>query len=114
MVTDAMIAHMKRGSIIVDMAGEQGGNCEGTIAGKDVMCHGAMIISPINLPSSMPIHASQKYAKNLLNLLNHLIKKGELDLDFDDDIISSTCITHAGEIRNQRVKDALSQLAVAV
>ena len=114
MVTDAMIAHMKRGSIIVDMAGEQGGNCEGTIAGKDVICHGAMIISPINLPSSMPIHASQKYAKNLLNLLNHLIKKGELDLDFDDDIISSTCITHAGEIRNQRVKDALSQLAVAV
>jgi NAD(P) transhydrogenase subunit alpha len=114
MVTDAMIAHMKRGSIIVDMAGEQGGNCEGTIAGKDVICHGAMIISPINLPSSMPVHASQKYAKNLLNLLNHLIKKGELDLDFEDDIISSTCITHAGEIRNQRVKDALSQLAVAV
>ncbi|MFN6383613.1 MAG: NAD(P)(+) transhydrogenase (Re/Si-specific) subunit alpha, partial [Pseudanabaena sp.] len=69
---------------------------------------------PINLPASMPIHASQKYAKNLLNLLNHLIKKGELNLDFDDDIISSTCITHAGEIRNQRVKDALSQLVVSV
>lgn len=114
MVTEAMIAQMKRGSIIVDLAGEQGGNCEGTVAGKDVICHGATIISPINLPASMPIHASQKYAKNLLNLLNHLIKKGELNLDFDDDIISSTCITHAGEIRNQRVKDALSQLAVTV
>jgi len=114
MVTDPMIAQMKSGSIIVDLAGEQGGNCEGTVAGKDVNCHGVTIISPINLPASMPIHASQKYAKNLLNLLNHLIKKGELQLDFDDDIISSTCITHAGEIRNQRVKDALSQLAVSV
>ncbi|PZO39423.1 MAG: Re/Si-specific NAD(P)(+) transhydrogenase subunit alpha [Pseudanabaena frigida] len=114
MVTDAMIAQMKRGSIIVDLAGEQGGNCEGTEAGKDVIRHGATIISPINLPSSMPIHASQKYAKNLLNLLNHMIKKGELNLDFEDDIINSTCITHAGEIRNQRVKDALSQLAVTV
>jgi NAD(P) transhydrogenase subunit alpha len=68
------------------------------------------IISPINLPASMPIHASQKYAKNLLNLLNHLIKKGELQLDFDDDIISSTCVTHAGAILNQRVKDAIAQL----
>ncbi len=112
MVSDAMIAQMKRGSIIVDLAGEQGGNCEGTEAGKDVVRHGVTIISPINLPASMPIHASQKYAKNLLNLLNHLIKKGELNLDFEDDIISSTCITHAGEIRNQRVKDALSQLVV--
>ncbi|MDX2256847.1 MAG: Re/Si-specific NAD(P)(+) transhydrogenase subunit alpha [Pseudanabaenaceae cyanobacterium bins.39] len=113
MVSDAMIAQMKRGSVIVDMAGEQGGNCEGTIAGKDVVCHGATIISPINLPSSMPIHASQKYAKNLLNLLNHLIKKGELQLDFTDDIISSACITHSGEVLNQRVRDALTQLAIA-
>ncbi len=112
MVSDAMIAQMKRGSIIVDLAGEQGGNCEGTEAGKDVLRHGVTIISPLNLPASMPIHASQKYAKNLLNLLNHLVKKGELDLNFEDDIISSTCVTHGGEIRNQRVKDAIAQLSV--
>jgi H+-translocating NAD(P) transhydrogenase subunit alpha len=112
MVSDAMIAQMKQGSIIVDLAGEQGGNCEGTEAGKEVCRHGVTIISPLNLPSSMPIHASQKYSKNLLNLLNHMIKKGELDLDFEDDIISSTCVTHGGEIRNQRIKDALSQLTV--
>ncbi|MFN7357340.1 MAG: NAD(P)(+) transhydrogenase (Re/Si-specific) subunit alpha, partial [Pseudanabaena sp.] len=105
-------SQMRRGSIIVDLAGEQGGTCEGTVAGKDVISHGVTIISPINLPATMPIHASQKYAKNLLNLLNHLIKKSELHLDFADDIISCTCITHAGEILNQRVKDALSTLAV--
>ena len=114
MVSDAMIAQMKRGSIIVDLAGEQGGNCEGTEAGKDVCRHGVTIISPLNLPSSMPIHASQKYSKNILNLLNHMIKKGELNLDFEDDIISSTCVTHDGEIRNQRIKDALTQLTVTV
>jgi len=110
MVSDAMISQMKPGSVIVDLAGEQGGNCEGTEAGKEVCHHGVTIISPLNLPSSTPIHASQKYSKNLLNLLNHMIKKGELNLDFEDDIISSTCVTHAGEIRNQRIKDALTQL----
>lgn len=118
MVTDAMIAQMKRGSVIVDLAGEQGGNCEGTESGKDVVKHGVTIIAPENLPASVPVHASQKYAKNVLNLLNHMIKdrvsEQGIILDFDDDIISSTCVTHGGEIRNQRVKEALSQLAETV
>jgi len=112
LVTDAMIAKMKQGSVIVDMAGEQGGNCEGTEAGKDVIRHGVMIIAPENLPATMPVHASQKYAKNVMNLLNHLVKDRSISLDFDDDITSSTCVTHAGEIRNQRVKDALTQVAI--
>jgi len=94
------------------MAGEQGGNCEGTEAGKDVIRHGVMIIAPENLPATMPVHASQKYAKNVMNLLNHLVKDRSISLDFDDDITSSTCVTHAGEIRNQRVKDALTQVAI--
>lgn len=112
LVTDAMIAQMKRGSVIVDMAGEQGGNCEGTEAGKDVIRHGVTIIAPENLPATMSVHASQKYAKNVMNLLNHLVKDRSITLNFDDDITNSTCVTHAGEIRNQRVKDALTQVAV--
>ncbi|MEC4984139.1 MAG: Re/Si-specific NAD(P)(+) transhydrogenase subunit alpha [Oscillatoria sp. PMC 1068.18] len=107
LVTDAMIAQMQPGAVIVDLAGEQGGNCEGTEAGKDIQRHGVTIIGPINLPSSMPVHASQMYSKNISTFLEYMLKDGELKLDFADDIIASTCITYAGEIRNQRVKDAL-------
>jgi NAD(P) transhydrogenase subunit alpha len=114
LVTEEMIAQMNPGSVIVDLAAEQGGNCAGTEPGKDVVRHGVTIIGPINLPSSMPIHASQMYAKNISTLLQYLVKDGELQLNFDDDIIGSTCVTHAGEIRNQRVKEALDQVRAAV
>ncbi|MEC4895126.1 MAG: Re/Si-specific NAD(P)(+) transhydrogenase subunit alpha [Oscillatoria sp. PMC 1051.18] len=107
LVTDAMISQMQPGSVIVDLAGEQGGNCEGTEAGKDIQRHGVTIIGPINLPSSMPVHASQMYSKNISTFLQYMLKDGELQMNFADDIIASTCITYAGEIRNQRVKDAL-------
>ncbi|MBE9177584.1 Re/Si-specific NAD(P)(+) transhydrogenase subunit alpha [Oculatella sp. LEGE 06141] len=107
LVTEEMVAQMKPGSLIVDLAAEQGGNCACTEPGKDVQYNGVTIIGPINLPSSMPIHASQMYAKNLLTLVQHLLKDGALQLNFDDDIINSACVTHNGEIRNQRVKDAL-------
>lgn len=112
LVTEEMVAQMKPGSIIVDLAAEQGGNCACTEAGKDVQLNGVTIIGTINLPSTMPIHASQMYSKNISTLLQYLIKEGTLSLNFEDDIISSTCITHDSEIRNQRVKDALAQLAV--
>ncbi|MGB3694974.1 MAG: Re/Si-specific NAD(P)(+) transhydrogenase subunit alpha [Spirulinaceae cyanobacterium] len=107
LVTEAMVAAMKPGAVIVDLAGEQGGNCELTEAGKDVQHHGVTIIGPINLPSSVSVHASQMYAKNISTLLQFLIKESELELDFADDITNSTCLTYNGEIRNQRVKDAL-------
>lgn len=112
LVTDDMVARMQPGSVVVDLAAEQGGNCAGTEAGKDVVRHGVTLIGPINLPASMPVHASQMYSKNISTLVQYLVKDGELNLDFDDDIVSSTCITHAGEIRNQRVKDALTQMTV--
>ena len=112
LVTDDMVAQMQPGSVVVDLAADQGGNCAGTEAGKDVVRHGVTLIGPINLPASMPVHASQMYAKNISTLVQYLVKDGELNLDFDDDIVSSTCITHAGEIRNQRVKDALTQMTV--
>lgn len=109
LVTDDMIAQMKAGSVIVDLAGEQGGNCEGCEAGKDVLVHGVTIIAPINLPSTVQVHASQMFAKNMATLLQLLIPETAINLDFEDDILDSVCVTHQGEIRNQRVKDALAQ-----
>ncbi len=107
LVTEEMVAQMKPGSVIVDLAAEQGGNCACTEPGKDVLWNGVTIIGPINLPSSMPVHASQMYAKNLSTLVQYLVKDSAIQLNFEDDIINSACVTHAGEIRNQRVKDAL-------
>lgn len=108
LVTAEMVAQMKPGSVIVDLAAEQGGNCACTEPGKDVQWHGVTIIGPINLPSSMPVHASQMYAKNLTTLVQLLVKDSAIDLNFADDIIDAACITHNGEIRNQKVKDALA------
>ncbi|AMA08740.1 Re/Si-specific NAD(P)(+) transhydrogenase subunit alpha [Picosynechococcus sp. PCC 73109] len=112
LVTDDMIARMQTGSVLIDLAGEQGGNCEGCEAGREVQVHGATIIAPINLPSTVPVHASQMFAKNMATLLQLLIPEGTINLDFADDILDSVCVTHQGEIRNQRVKDALQQMAV--
>jgi len=114
LVTEEMVQQMQPGAVIVDLAAEQGGNCACTEPGKDVVRNGVTIIGPINLPSSMPVHASQMYAKNISTLLQYLVKNGELQLNFEDDIINSTCVTHAGEILNQRVKEALVQVRTAV
>ncbi|MBF2083605.1 Re/Si-specific NAD(P)(+) transhydrogenase subunit alpha [Thermoleptolyngbya sp. C42_A2020_037] len=108
LLTEEMVAQMKPGSVVVDLAAEQGGNCACTEPGKDVVKNGVTIMGPINLPSSLPIHASQMYAKNLTSLLQLMVKDGELLLNFDDDIIASACVAHAGEIRNERVKAALA------
>ncbi len=107
LVTADMIAQMQPGSVIVDLAADQGGNCAGTAAGKDVVFQGVTIMGPINLPASLPIHASQMYAKNISTLLQHLSLEGNLNLDFADDITDSACVTHAGAIRNERIKSAL-------
>ncbi|MCM0590604.1 MAG: Re/Si-specific NAD(P)(+) transhydrogenase subunit alpha [Gloeotrichia echinulata IR180] len=111
LVTEEMVAQMKPGSVIVDLAAEQGGNCACTDPGKDIVWNGVTIIGPINLPSSMPVHASQLYAKNLTSLMQLLINKDKaLQVNFGDDIVDAATITHAGEIRNQRVKEALAAL----
>ncbi|HEY9625036.1 MAG TPA: Re/Si-specific NAD(P)(+) transhydrogenase subunit alpha [Crinalium sp.] len=108
LVTEDMVAQMKPGSVIVDLAADQGGNCACTEPGKDVTRNGVTIIGPINLPSSMPVHASQMYSKNISTLLQLLTTKEQtIHLNFEDDIIHSACVTHDGEIRNQRVQDAL-------
>jgi len=113
LVNKAMVARMKPGSIIIDLAAEQGGNCEGTEAGKDVLWQGVTIIGPMNLPSSMPVHASQMLAKNMVTLVQHLSPDRDLALNFADDITDSACMTHGGEIRNPRVREALAAVHTA-
>jgi len=113
LVNADMIAAMKPGAVIVDMAAEQGGNCVGTEAGRQVVKNGVTLIGPVNLPATMPVHASQMYAKNLLTLMQHLVKDKQLTLDFEDEITREACIAHAGEIRNERVRNLLNN-AVAV
>ena len=101
LVTREMVESMKAGTVIVDLAAETGGNCELTVAGEEVVEHGTTIAGPLNLASSMPLQASQLFARNVTNLLLHLVSDGELKLDFEDSITDGCCITHAGEIRGQ-------------
>lgn len=109
LVTKAMLDGMKPGSLVVDLAADQGGNCEGTEAGKDVVYNGVTIMGPVNLPSTMPVHASELYAKNISALLELMInKENQLELNFEDEIVAGACIASMGEIRNQRVRDALA------
>jgi H+-translocating NAD(P) transhydrogenase subunit alpha len=78
--------------VIVDLAAEAGGNCELTEPGEEVVREGVTIVGALNLPSSMPFHASQLYARNVSALLDHLVADGELRLDWDDEITSGTCV----------------------
>ena len=90
---------MKAGSVIVDMAGEAGGNCELTEPGETVVRHDVKIVSPLNLPAGMPEHSSQLFARNVQALLELFVgEDGELHLDFDDEIVSGACIVRDGEI----------------
>lgn len=104
LVTKEMVADMKPGSVIVDLAAENGGNCELTEAGKTVVAHEVSIVGPINLPSQLSNHASLLYAKNMLNLLNLLIKEGAANFDFEDEILLNTTITHQGKIVSPMLK----------
>ena len=107
LITEAMVRDMKPGSVIVDLASEAGGNCELTEKGRDVVRHGVVIMGPLNLPASMPFHASQMYARNVSAFLTLLIKDGQFTLDFDDEIVSGTCITHEGRVVHEAVKQAI-------
>ena len=105
LVTEDMVKKMAPGSVVFDLAGERGGNCELTQTGKTVVVHGVTIIGAINLASGVPYHASQMYARNLTAFLLHLVKDGKLQLNLEDEIIRETLVTRGGEIVNQRVRD---------
>src|SRR5213082_4044583 len=105
LVTADMVRRMRAGSVIVDLAAETGGNCELTEAGKIIQVGGVTIDGTRNLPSTMPVHASQLYSKNVSTLLLLLVKDGTLKLDFNDEIVKGACVTHDGAIVNERAKE---------
>jgi H+-translocating NAD(P) transhydrogenase subunit alpha len=104
LITAETVRAMRPGSVIVDLAGEQGGNCELSRPGETVVEHGVTIHAPLDLVSSMPVHASQMLSRNHAALLQLLIKDGKLTLNFEDEIIREACITHEGNVVNERVR----------
>ncbi len=97
LVTAAAVEGMKPGSVVVDLAGEAGGNCELTEPGRTVVKHDVTIAAPLNLPATMPEHASELYSKNITALLELLVKDGKLAPDFDDEVVAAACVTRAGD-----------------
>ncbi|WP_100627662.1 Re/Si-specific NAD(P)(+) transhydrogenase subunit alpha [Algoriphagus formosus] len=108
LITKETVAEMAPGSVIVDLAASTGGNCELTENNQIIEKHGVTIIGDSNLPGTMPMDASKMYGKNMVNFLKLIIgKEGELMLNWEDDIVQNTCVTHQGEIRSERVKKIL-------
>jgi NAD(P) transhydrogenase subunit alpha len=101
LITAAMVATMKPGAVIVDLAAETGGNCELTTAGETVVHHGVSIVGAVNLPSSVAHHASHMFSRNVLTLLQHLIKDGNLVLNLEDEITGPMCLVHDGVVRTE-------------
>jgi NAD(P) transhydrogenase subunit alpha len=99
---------MPHGSVIVDLAAERGGNCELTRADQVVMENGVTILGPTNLPSEVPQHASQMFAKNLVTLLQLMTKNGELVIDLKDEIIRETLVAKDGQVQNARLRETLN------
>jgi NAD(P) transhydrogenase subunit alpha len=117
LVSTEMVESMKPGSVIVDLAAESGGNCELTEAGETVEHENVKVVGVVNLPSRLPIHASQLYSRNMYNFIGHIIedksdedsdgKDPQVELDFEDEIIAAMCIAHDGEIRHDDISEAL-------
>jgi NAD(P) transhydrogenase subunit alpha len=106
-ITADMLARMKPGAVVVDLAAETGGNVEGTVAGEKTWVGEVLVIGPTHIASRMPVHASEMYAKNLFNFISPFIKDGALTLDWEDEVIAGACLAHAGEIRHAGVKQVL-------
>ncbi len=98
LITEEMVRGMRPGSVVVDLAAEQGGNCALTEAGQDVVKHGVTVLGPVNLPATVPFHASQMYARTVTNYLAHLCKDGRLQLDLADELTRGPLVTHQGEV----------------
>ena len=114
LVTAQAVENMKPGSVIVDMAGESGGNCELTEPGETVVKHDVTIAAPLNLPGDMPDHASQLYSRNVSSLLELMVgEEGELKLDFEDAVIAGACVTRDGEIVHEGAKQAAGAAGAA-
>jgi NAD(P) transhydrogenase subunit alpha len=108
LLTREMVEAMPPGSVVVDLAAERGGNCEITKPGETVVEGGVTILGPMNLPATIPNHASQMYSKNVSNLLLLMVKEGEVHLNMEDEIIREAMLTRDGEVVNTRVRELLS------
>lgn len=107
LITEEMVRGMRSGSVIVDLAAEQGGNCVLTEPGQEIVRHGVVIIGPMNLPSTVPFHASEMYARTVTNYLAHLLKEGRLHLDLEDELTRGPLVTYQGEVLHEAVKARL-------
>src|SRR5262249_34860607 len=112
LITREMAYAMAPGSVIVDLAAERGGNCELTRPGETIEDHGITILGPLNLPSTIPYHASQMYARNVTTFLRHRVKDGAINIDPADEITRETLVTHAGEVTHPRVRELLGLSAI--
>jgi NAD(P) transhydrogenase subunit alpha len=107
LVTEEMVKSMRPGSVIVDLAAEQGGNCELSVSGETVVRHAVRVMGPCNLAAALPFHASQLYAKNVANFVLNMVKQGELQLDTGDEIVRDTLLARDGELTSPRVRELL-------
>jgi NAD(P) transhydrogenase subunit alpha len=108
LITEEMVKSMKPGSVIVDLACESGGNCAMTRSGETVTAHGVQIIGPVNIAATLPVHASQMYSKNIVTLVSEFVSKDGVALDFENDVVGPSTVTHGGEVRNERVRNAMA------
>jgi NAD(P) transhydrogenase subunit alpha len=106
LIPAAVVERMRTGSVIVDLAAETGGNCELTEPGEVVERHGVKLIGTLNLPSGMPLHASQMYARNIQAVLEHLVVDGALAFDFEDEITADAVVTHEGRVTSRLLQEA--------
>lgn len=109
-ISEAMVEGMKPGSVIVDIAAESGGNCALTVPGETVVHHNVTIAGPLNIASTLPYHASEMYARNLYNLLLLIVKNGEMQADWDDEILKGSLLTQAGEIVHAPTRELVNEL----
>lgn len=110
LVTGEMVAAMRPGSVVVDLAGDSGGNCEWTVPGETIERGGVTVAGPLNLPATLPFHASQMFTRNVSAVLTHLLHDGAVAVDLEDEITAACCVTHEGEIVNERVREAVGNV----
>ena len=109
LIPSAMVDTMKKGSVIIDLAAENGGNCQDTISGKVTTKNGVIIDGTLNLPSTMQVHSSQLYAKNISTFISHMTKEGNFEIDMEDEIISGSIFTHQGKITHKPTQEAVNK-----
>jgi hypothetical protein len=114
LISKETVERMRPGSVIVDLAAETGGNVEVTRAGETVHHHGVVVVGQLNLPSTMPVHASQMYAKNVQNLLDLLVKSGRFTPDYDDEIVKGTVITRGSDVVHEMTRQRLTEAGVSM